>query len=206
MRSPRLLLVLMLPLVLAACNASPKDHVVKANLPERDTALARRHIERGIEAMRAHDLGLAEAAFRAALEADAFSGVAHNNLGKVYYHQHRLYHAAQEFQYAARLLPHHPEPRNNLGLVLEAAGQLDEAVEEYNRALAAQPDNPQLLGNLIRARVRRGDKGKEMKELLTSLVMKEDRPTWLRWAQAQLTRFGAYPFAGHADPTATETQ
>jgi cytochrome c-type biogenesis protein CcmH/NrfG len=109
--------------------------------------------------------------------------VAHNNLGKVYFQERRFYAAAKHFDRAARLLPHHSEPRNNLGLVLEEAGRLDEAVMAYERALKRQPDHPEVIGNLARARVRRGDTGNEVLRLLADLAFLDERPLWRKWAR-----------------------
>jgi Tfp pilus assembly protein PilF len=121
-----------------------------------------------------------------ALSFDAFSGLAHNNLGSVYYAQGRLYDAAREFQDAIKLLPQRPEPRNNLGLVLEAGGKLDEAIVQYQQAMELQPDNPMLLGNLVRAHVRRGDRNAQTRQLLMDLLAKETRSPWREWARKEL--------------------
>jgi Flp pilus assembly protein TadD len=103
----------------------------------------------------------------------------------VYLRQQNLYDAAWQFQYAAKLMPHNPEPRNNLGLVFERVGRLDEAVDWYAQAVDLSKDNPQLLGNLIRARLRRGDRDRQTLELLDRLVLAETRPDWRAWAQEQ---------------------
>src|SRR4029453_19576722 len=110
-----------------------------------------------------------EAELKSALAADVMCGPAHNNLGKVYYHQHKLYLAAWEFQYAMKLMPNVPEPRNNLGLVFESAGKLDDAVASYDEARGLEPDNVQFIGNLARARVRRGDDDAGVRDLLRQL-------------------------------------
>lgn len=135
----------------------------------------------------------AEKLLRDALTEDVMYGPAHNNLGQLYYQQKRYYEAAWEFQYAIRLMPHQPIPRNNLGLVFEATGQLDDAVEQYGLAVAEEPDNPELLGNLARAHIRRGDRSPEVRELLQQIVMKDTRPEWREWAQAQVYLLGDEP-------------
>jgi Flp pilus assembly protein TadD len=120
-------------------------------------------------------------------------GPAHNNLGKAYFHQDKLYLAAWEFQYAMKLMPNTPEPRNNLGLVFESAGKLDDAVASYDEAMRLEPDNVQFIGNLARARVRRGDRDDDLRELLDKLVMRETRPDWADWARGQLATMKAKP-------------
>lgn len=152
---------------------------------ERDVQLARQYVLEGIEAYRAEDYDAAQAALENAVEADAFSGIAHNNLGLAYYQQGKLYLAARQFQLAAKLLPYNPEPINNLGLVLESAGRLDESADQFEQALSLQPDNPQFIGNLARARLRQGDRGQQTLELIDELVLKDTRPDWLDWARRQ---------------------
>jgi Tfp pilus assembly protein PilF len=81
----------------------------------------------------------AEDLLRKALTADLFYGPAHNNLGVVYLGQQKLYEAANEFEWAKKLMPGHPDPRVNLGLVMEAAGRNDEAMASFDAALEVWP-------------------------------------------------------------------
>ena len=152
-----------------------------ALLSEAESALA----TGGPEAKYQKDLADAEAYFRQALVADIMYGPAHNNLGRVYYHQERYYEAAWEFQYAGQLMPNRPIPRNNLGLVFEATGQLDQAEEHYAEALQVEPDNPEFLGNLARAKVRRGEVSETLLDLLHQVVLRDTRPEWRAWAEEQ---------------------
>jgi Flp pilus assembly protein TadD len=161
--------------------------------PRRDTVAADRHNAEAVEHMGRGKHDRAEASLKSALAADVMHGPAHNNLGKVYYHQGKLYLAAWEFQYAAKLMPGVPEPRNNLGLVFESAGKLDDAVGSYEEARGMQPDNAQFIGNLARARVRRGDRGPDVRELLEQLVLRETRPAWSEWARQQLAAMTSRP-------------
>ena len=188
-------LALALLLSLVACSANTRHRAsdqdgyrtIPAQLG-RDTEQARALTAKATAAL---NEGLAEDAeqlLRDALTEDVMYGPAHNNLGQLYYQQQRYYEAAWEFQYAIRLMPHQPIPRNNLGLVFEATGQLDEAVEQYGLAVAEEPDNPELLGNLARAHIRRGDRSPEVRDLLQQIVMKDTRPEWRAWAEAQFLR------------------
>lgn len=154
---------------------------------QRDTELARRLVVKGVQAYQAEDYDRAQADLEGAVEADAFSGIAHNNLGLVYFQQGKLYAAAKQFQLAAKLLPYNPEPVNNLGLVLESAGRLDESVGQFEQAMSLQPDNPEFIGNLARARLRQGNNDEQTLELIDELVLKETRPDWLDWARRQQT-------------------
>lgn len=161
-----------------------------AEAPGRDGATAEQHHARAARFIDEADWPGAEAALKAALAADVMYGPAHNNLGKVYYHQGKLYLAAWEFQYAAKLMPNQPEPKNNLGLVFEAAGKLDDAVTSYDEAMRLEPDNAQFIGNVARARLRRGDRDDTVRDLLSELVLRETRPDWAAWARTRLAEMG----------------
>lgn len=150
--------------------------------PPHDPDLARALVLTSIQHINDGSYDEARIALEQAIEADAFSGVAHNNLGLVYYHQDELYAAAQQFQLAAKLLPYNPKPINNLGLVLESAGRLTESVDQFEQALSLQPDNPEFIGNLARTKLRMGDKGERTRELIQELVAKDTRPDWREWA------------------------
>ena len=163
------------------------DYQTLAQDPNRDTERARRENARALGAMEKDDLDGAEMALKAALAADLFYGPAHNNLGVLYHRQNKHYLAAWEFQYAARLMPHSPEPRNNLGMVYESVGRLQEAERWYDTALSLQPDNPVLLGNLARLRVRAGRTDERTHQLLEDLALKDTRPEWARWARDRLS-------------------
>lgn len=186
----RVALILPAALVWGCHSTAPsqtaRDYQTTAAEPHRDTDLARRDNETALELMAKEDYAGAEPLLRNALSEDVMFGPAHNNLGLVYFHQSRLYLAAWEFQYAAKLMPNQPEARNNLGLVFEAGGKLDQAIETYDQALKLEPDNAQFIGNDARARVRRGDRDKELRGLLERVVAVDTRPDWVQWARQQL--------------------
>ena len=156
----------------------------------RDTDAARDHNARGIDLLANGRLEEAEQAFRTALDADVFLGPAHNNLGTAYYRQKKLYLAAWEFQYAAKLMPNKAEPKNNLGMVFEAVGKYDDAAKSYEQALALEPDNAEVTGNLARVYVRAGRKDDKTRKLLTDVIMKDARPDWVAWAREKLAMMG----------------
>lgn len=159
----------------------------------RDTDLAKRKNAEAIEQIHQNKYPDAEKLLKESLEADVTLGPAHNNLGKVYYHDNELYLAAWEFQYAAKLMPDLPEPRNNLGLVLESVGKLDEAVNSYDEAIKLRPDNAQFLGNDARARYQRGDHDERLRKLLQDLVMRDTRPDWSEWVRERLALMEPHP-------------
>lgn len=183
---PRIILLILAAMILAACQAptstQASGYQTVVNDWRRNTELAAKKHQAAKPLIREGEYEQAEELIRQALSADVMFGPAHNSLGKVYYHTGRFYLAAWEFEYAAKLMPHQPEPRNNLGLVFESVGKLDEAVAHYDHALELAPDNAELLGNLTRARLRRGDHGPEIRQLLTDLMMKDTRPQWRDWA------------------------
>jgi len=185
----------MIALTLAAVFASgckrgavrPSEYHTLAQDPSRDTETARRENARALGAMEKGTLDEAETALKAALAADLFFGPAHNNLGVLYHRQEKHYLAAWEFQYAAKLMPHSPEPRNNLGMVYEMVGRLQEAEKWYDKALSLQPDNPELIGNLARLRVRAGRNDEKTCHLLQDLALKATDPEWAKWARDRLS-------------------
>src|SRR5262245_32785979 len=73
--------------------------------PRRDSERARELNAQALEQMQRDKLDEAERTLKKALSADVTFGPAHNNLGKVYFDQNKLYLAAWEFQYAAKLMP-----------------------------------------------------------------------------------------------------
>ena len=174
-------------------NASAYETVGKE--PRRDADVARSENARAVALLESGDQVGAEVALKSALSADVMCGPAHNNLGKIYFAKHDLYHAAWEFQYAMKLMPNQAEPPNNLGLVFEAAGKLDDAATHYDKALALEPENVNALGNLARARVRRGDRDDSTRALLQKLVMRDERPDWLAWERSTLLKLDARPAA-----------
>ena len=182
-------------LCVTGCASSARPHgdgyQTVAKEPHRDAEFARQENARAVALMDKSDDTAAETALKAALDADIMCGPAHNNLGKVYFRQGKLYLAAWEFQYAMKLMPNQSEPPNNLGLVFEAAGKLDDAAESYGKAVAIAPENVQALGNLARAKVRRGDRGGDVRALLQRLVLRDDRTDWLAWERKTLARLEA---------------
>ena len=190
----RIMPILLLMLVAAGCSSTrggrAYDLYEAAPAEPGDAVAARVDHERALAELDAGDEAAAEAALRRALAADVMFGPAHNTLGTLFYRQGRLYEAAWEFQYAAKLMPGRAEPLNNLGLVFERVGKLGDAEASYGRALDLEPDNVEVLGNFARARHRQGDESPEMAELLRRLIRLDLRPQWLDWAGRTLEQIG----------------
>lgn len=131
-------------------------------------------------------LDAAEKQLKAALEADVTYGLAHNNLGMVYYQQKKYYLAAWEFKYAMKLMPHRAEPKNNFGMVMERVGKYDESKTHYEAALEIEPDNPEITANLARLHIRQNEKDERTRQLLQDVIAKDTRQTWIDWANRLL--------------------
>lgn len=174
--------------VAAGCGTSsqgrPEVSMIRAEA-DRDPQKARQLNREALEQIEREDLEQAETLLRRALRADPTYGPAHNNLGRVYFDQHRLHEAAWRFEYAIELMPDKPEPRNNLGLVMESARRLEDARDRYEQARQRAPDNAEILANLIRTRLAEGERSPQLRELLGELILKEERPQWIRWAREQ---------------------
>jgi tetratricopeptide (TPR) repeat protein len=128
------------------------------------------------------DLADIEKRLRDTLSADVRFGPAHHSLGIVYTWQKKLYLAAWEFEYAARLMPDRFEPLNNLGLVYESVGKYDQAKSYYLQAREKSPDNADIIGNLARASFRSGQSVDEMRPLLEDVLAGDSRAEWRQWA------------------------
>jgi len=195
MSRAKTLSLLIIPILLAGCGGRGRSngYVTVPPDPRRDSEQARRLNAQAVEKLSQDDLEAAEKLLKQSLEADVFFGPGHNNLGTVYFRQQKLYLAAWEFQYAAKLMPNQAQPKNNLGLVFEQVRKYDQAQENYEAALALEPDNPEIIGNLARLYVRTNRKDSRAYELLTELVMKDTRPQWVNWAKQRLATMHYLP-------------
>jgi tetratricopeptide (TPR) repeat protein len=134
------------------------------------------------------DLERAEELLREALAADLFFGPAHNNLGVVFLKQGKRYDAANEFEWARKLMPGHPDPRVNLALTLEEAGRVDEALASYSAALEVYPDYLPAVQGLARTTLRAGRKHEGLRHWLEVIADRSDEARWRDWASGQLAR------------------
>ena len=127
---------------------------------ERNATRAEQLTRRAVEAMDASTADNAsekdaEALLREALAADLYHGPAHNNLGVVFLRQGKLYEAANEFEWARKLMPGNPDPRFNLALTLERTVRVDEALAMYPTALEVQAEHLPSMQGLARLQIRR---------------------------------------------------
>lgn len=192
MTAPARILLLALLAVTAtqlnACAASRSPY--QSSEPNRrDTAKAER-LTRGAAELIDIDPVRAESILREALAADLYHGPAHNNLGVLYLSQDRLYDAANEFEWARKLMPGHPGPRINLGLALERGGRPDEAIEQYRAALESTPEHLGATQALVRCQLRYDEPDEHTADRL-GLIAQRSTPAWRHWAIEQISELNA---------------
>jgi len=173
-------------LLLAGCASAPTGPYSPPTEGERDTVTAER-LSREAADLIPEDLEEAERLLREALTADLFHGPAHNNLGVVFLKQEKLYEAAQEFEWAKKLMPGHPDPRVNLGLVMEAAGKTDDALGAYASALEVRSEYMPAIQGMARLLVREGREDDRLDRLLQEVVARGDS-AWRDWAAPERAR------------------
>jgi Flp pilus assembly protein TadD len=168
-----------------AGGCSHRQDAYTASDPERrDTARAERLTRQAADLI-VSERAKAESLLREALAADLFHGPAHNNLGVIYLHHGRLYEAANEFEWARKLMPGHPDPRLNLGLALERGGRVDEAIDAYRSALEIRPEHVPAIAALVSCQVRYERQDAGTKAMLELIAMRGDA-SWRRWANEVL--------------------
>ena len=125
---------------------------------------------------------------RAALTADIFFGPAHNNLGVLHLNAGRLYEAAEEFEWARKLMPGHPDPRMNLALTLEQAGKTDQAIQTYKTALEVWPGHIGTVQALAKLEVTSGKRSSELEGWLDQIAIQGETERWREWARSTQAR------------------
>ena len=130
----------------------------------------------------------AETLLREALTADLYHGPAHNNLGVLYFREGKLYEAANEFEWARKLMPGHPDPRLNLALVLERAGHVAEAFDAFEAALEVAPEHVPTMQAYAGLAIRQGRSDSRTLNAMKAVALKGETDAWRRWAQSELAR------------------
>jgi tetratricopeptide (TPR) repeat protein len=175
---------------LPAC-AAPKPTAYSApSQQDRDPPHAL-ELSREAADLVANDPEKAEATLRDALSVDLFCGPAHNNLGVLYLKQGKLYEAANELEWARKLLPGTPEPRMNLAIVLESAGHTDEALKAYKTALEVAPEHIPTIQALARIEARGGVRNEDHIKRLEAISLRGETDEWRTWAREERARFRA---------------
>lgn len=185
-RFSRLCLAAVLLVTLGACRTLPST---SAYAPPGEAAR---------NPLRAHQLTLeaadlvtsdaerAERLLREALGCDLFHGPTHNNLGVILLGRGQLYEAANEFEWARKLMPGHPDPRLNLALTLERAGRIDEALAACDSALEVYPGHIATTQALARLQLRHRRTDDRTRNLLEEIAVRGESERWREWAKLKL--------------------
>jgi tetratricopeptide (TPR) repeat protein len=171
--------------LVAACKATHPGPYAPLEDVERDTAKAEKLTREAADWI-SQDLQVADDLLREALTADLYHGPAHNNLGVVFLKQGKLYEAANEFEWARKLMPGNPDPRLNLALTLERAGHVEEALKAYNAALEVAPEYMPAIQGFARLNLRTGRQDHRLRELLDVIALRGETHQWRQWARGQM--------------------
>ena len=136
----------------------------------------------------ANDPAQAKTLLREALGYDLYHGAAHNNLGVLLLGDDKLYDAAEEFEWARKLMPGHPEPRVNLAITLERGGKHADAIDAAKTALEVRPGHLTAMETLAYIQVREGLEDKSTKDCLDAIICRADDAAWKEWATRQRLR------------------
>ena len=167
-------------------NATRAEQLTRRAVEVMDASTADNAREKDAEAEAL--LREAEALLREALAADLYHGPAHNNLGVVFLRQGKLYEAANEFEWARKLMPGNPDPRFNLALTLERAVRVDEALAMYATALEVQAEHLPSMQGLARLQIRQRKTDARTDGLLREIAFRGSSADWRSWAQGELAR------------------
>lgn len=187
-REPALLLILASVICVSGCSSSRSNAYSSADASQRNPEKAASLSGRAAEAIDENNLDRAEELLREALAADLFYGPAHNNLGVIYLKRGELYSAANEFEWARKLMPGQPDPRVNLAITLEKAGQTGDAEDAYRSALEAAPLHLDAMTGLARLQIMSGAADHETASMLGTIEAASDDPALRAWARDQRLR------------------
>jgi tetratricopeptide (TPR) repeat protein len=133
----------------------------------------------------------AEALLREVLGHDLYHGAAHNNLGVLLLKQDRLYDAAEEFEWARKLLPGHPEPRVNLAIALERGGKHLDALDAARTALEVRPGNLAAIKTIAVIQIREALVDDTTRGHLDAIRQRSSDPLWRDWAERESLKLEA---------------
>jgi Flp pilus assembly protein TadD len=184
-RASWIVAVVVAALLLGACRSSAPLTAYNAPAESaRNPVEADRLSRQAADAIERGELDEAESLLRRALSHDLYFGPAHNNLGVVFLERGQLYEAANEFEWARKLMPSEPDPRVNLGICLERAGRIDDAMASFDAALQVSPEHlPAIQGAALLA-VRSGREEPRLSAWLSVIAQRSDG-NWKQWARAR---------------------
>lgn len=153
----------------------------------RDVAKAEARYQEALQALdkTPPDEQAAETSLREALGHDLYHGAAHNNLGVLLLKQDRLYDAAEEFEWARKLLPGHPEPRVNLAIALERGGKHLDALDAARTALEVRPGNLAAIKTIAVIQIREALVDDTTRGHLDAIRQRSRDPLWRDWAERE---------------------
>jgi len=172
---------------LSGCAATPASPYLAGSERARNPGLAERLNQEAAGIIDAEP-ARAEPLLREALAADLFHGPAHNNLGTLLLRKGDLYGASEEFQWAAKLLPGHPDPRMNLALTLEIAGRTDEALTTYRTAMEVYPEHLATIQAMTRLQIRSGRPDDGTPTHLATIALRGETDEWRSWARLEMAK------------------
>jgi Tfp pilus assembly protein PilF len=170
--------------LLAGCASAPTGPYNPPSEATRNTTRAEA-LNREAADLMSTDAAEAETLLREALTADVFFGPAHNNLGVLFLQRGQHFEAANEFEWARKLMPGHPDPRVNLGICLEQAGRVDEAVASYETALQVWPDYLPAIQGLALAATQHSRSDERLSGWLCAIAERSDESRWREWARRE---------------------
>jgi Flp pilus assembly protein TadD len=175
-------------LALSACGSSARGPYSPDAQQQRDEAKANK-LYHDVLLILDSDPEAAEKQLREVLGWDLYHGAAHNNLGVLLLKKGKLYDSAEEFEWARKLMPGHPEPRVNLAIALERGGKSVQAVEAAETALEIAPGNLPAMQLVAYIRIRDGAQTAVTKEQLRTIISRTESPEWRDWARRRLASF-----------------
>jgi Flp pilus assembly protein TadD len=183
-----MLVLAMSAALMGACKSSGPINAYNAPAESaRDPVEADRLSRQAADAIESGDLDDAEKLLRRALAHDLYWGPAHNNLGVVFLERGQLFEAANEFEWARKLMPSQPDPRVNLGICLDRAGRSDDAMASFEAALEISPEHLPAIQGAALVAVRSGRGEPRLAGWLDSIALRGDAG-WGHWAERHLPR------------------
>jgi len=183
----RVLLAALLAAPAACSSGGPLGPYSTASESDRDSTKAEQLTAKAVDCAEDNP-AQAETLLRDALTADLYHGPAHNDLGVLYFREGKLYEAANEFEWARKLMPGQPDPRMNLALTLERAGHVAEAFSAYDAALEVAPEHVPTLQAYASLAVRQGRRDEKVAAMIKTIALRGESEAWRSWARAEIAR------------------
>jgi TonB family protein len=159
-----------------------RDYQTAANLARRITALAPQDgsgwNQLGIALLELNQLDAAVEALEMSVKVDTASTFAYNNLGRVYWKQHKFEDAAAQFRKQIVINPNDHYAHGNFAMMLRDQKKCSEAMPELEKALAITPNKPELLLAQGQCDIDLGSLAKGLSELEQATSASSAPGTW----------------------------